>query len=242
MDLELLIRAPRVVSGERGEPEQARAIGVSNGRIEVLQPVDTQRRHGQCLSWVRTSSCCLASSTPMFTCASRATPNGRFATATRAAAAGGVTTLVDMPLDSVPATVRVESLAIKRSAAAGQRDVDVGSGAALFPATWAPRTAPRGRGARLQMLPREFWLGRLSPLNARQVHDAVAILRDLGWVLLVHAESGEAMAAIGEAHGPSYAGYLATRPRGLENLAVAEVIEAARTSGRSRAYRPPVQL
>jgi allantoinase len=38
------------------------------------------------------------------------------------------------------------------------------------------------------------------------------------------------MAAIGEAHGPSYAGYLATRPRGLENLAVAEVIEAARTS------------
>src|SRR5260370_222929 len=56
------------------------------------------------------------------------------------------------------------------------------------------------------------------------------MLRDLGSVLLVHAESGEAMATIGEAHGPSYAGYLATRPRGLENLAVAEVIEAARTS------------
>ena len=41
MDLDLLIRAPRVVSGERGEPEQARAIGVRNGRIEVLQPVDS---------------------------------------------------------------------------------------------------------------------------------------------------------------------------------------------------------
>jgi len=38
------------------------------------------------------------------------------------------------------------------------------------------------------------------------------------------------MAAIGEAHGPSYARYLATRPRGVENLAVAEIIEAARAS------------
>jgi allantoinase len=62
------------------------------------------------------------------------------------------------------------------------------------------------------------------------MHDALAVLRDLGSVLLVHAESAEAMAATGEAHGPSYAGYLATRPRGLENLAVAEVIEAARAS------------
>ena len=60
-------------------------------------------------------------------------------------------------------------------------------------------------------------------------------LRDLVSVLLVHAESREAVAAIGEAHGPSYAGYLATRPRGLENLAVAEVIEAAHEP-RSRAY------
>ena len=37
----LLIRAPRVVSGERGEPEQALAIRVSDGRIEALTPVDT---------------------------------------------------------------------------------------------------------------------------------------------------------------------------------------------------------
>ena len=41
MDLELLIRAPRVVSGERGAPEQARAIAVSNGRIEAVGPVDS---------------------------------------------------------------------------------------------------------------------------------------------------------------------------------------------------------
>src|SRR4051794_31697872 len=49
-----------------------------------------------------------------------------FATATRAAAAGGVTTIVDMPLNSLPPTVDVDSLSIKRKAAAGQVHVDVG--------------------------------------------------------------------------------------------------------------------
>src|SRR5882724_3464256 len=49
-----------------------------------------------------------------------------FATATRAAAAGGVTTLLDMPLNSLPPTVSVEALDLKRSVASGQCLVDVG--------------------------------------------------------------------------------------------------------------------
>ena len=49
-----------------------------------------------------------------------------FATATRAAAAGGVTTIVDMPLNSIPPTVDVEALAVKRRVAAEQAYVDVG--------------------------------------------------------------------------------------------------------------------
>ncbi len=47
-----------------------------------------------------------------------------FWTATRAAAAGGVTTLVDMPLNSVPETVNVEALEAKRAAARGKTWVD----------------------------------------------------------------------------------------------------------------------
>src|ERR671927_1608943 len=49
-----------------------------------------------------------------------------FASATRAAAAGGVTTLVDMPLNSLPPTVEVPALETKRKAAEGQCFVDVG--------------------------------------------------------------------------------------------------------------------
>src|SRR5690349_19550095 len=48
-----------------------------------------------------------------------------FDSATRAAAAGGVTTIVDMPLNSVPATVNVDALEAKRGAAAGKCHVDV---------------------------------------------------------------------------------------------------------------------
>src|SRR5438552_12709222 len=49
-----------------------------------------------------------------------------FATATRAAAAGGVTTVIDMPLNSLPPTVSGSALDAKRAAAAGQCYVDVG--------------------------------------------------------------------------------------------------------------------
>ncbi|HEV2619213.1 MAG TPA: amidohydrolase family protein, partial [Acidobacteriaceae bacterium] len=47
-----------------------------------------------------------------------------FATATRAAAAGGYTTLVDMPLNCLPETTTVAALELKRAAAAGQCTVD----------------------------------------------------------------------------------------------------------------------
>ena len=49
-----------------------------------------------------------------------------FASATRAAAAGGVTTIIDMPLNSIPPTVTVEALELKRAAARDQVFVDVG--------------------------------------------------------------------------------------------------------------------
>ena len=49
-----------------------------------------------------------------------------FATATRAAAAGGVTTIIDMPLNSIPPTIDVDALELKRSVAAASAAVDIG--------------------------------------------------------------------------------------------------------------------
>ena len=56
-----------------------------------------------------------------------------FETATRAAAAGGVTTLIDMPLHNSPATASVATLELKRGAAAGTCFVDVGFWGGLIP-------------------------------------------------------------------------------------------------------------
>jgi allantoinase len=232
VDLDLLIRAPRVVSGERGEPERARAIAVSNGRVEAVGPVDSPATARTVLELGSDVVVLPGIVDPhVHVCEPGNTEWEGFATATRAAAAGGVTTLVDMPVDSVPATVTAEALAAKRSAADGQCHVDVGFWGGVIPGNLGSLEPLHEAG----VLGFKCFLANsgsadFPPLNARQMRDALAILRDLGSVLLVHAESAEAMAAIGEAHGPGYAGYLATRPRGVENLAVAEVIEAARAS------------
>src|SRR5438445_4414869 len=56
-----------------------------------------------------------------------------FSTATRAAAAGGVTTLVDMPLNCIPVTTTGAALEAKRAACAGQLAVDVGFWGGVIP-------------------------------------------------------------------------------------------------------------
>lgn len=55
-----------------------------------------------------------------------------FESATKAAAAGGVTTVIDMPLNSIPPTTCVDALAVKKAAATGKCSVDVGFGADRF--------------------------------------------------------------------------------------------------------------
>src|SRR5438445_8388433 len=64
-----------------------------------------------------------------------------FATATRAAAAGGATTIVDMPLNSIPATTTLEALQIKAAALEGQCAVDVALWGGAVPGN-APELLP----------------------------------------------------------------------------------------------------
>jgi allantoinase len=59
-----------------------------------------------------------------------------FAAATPAAAAGGVTMIVDMPLNSIPPTVDIDALAIKRKAAEEQAYVDMGFWGGAVPGTY----------------------------------------------------------------------------------------------------------
>jgi len=229
---DLLIRAPRVVSG-RGDGEFAAAVGVREGSVAALMPLNHAAAAPSVLEL--DSSVVLMPGlvdSHVHICEPGNTEWEGFAAATRAAAAGGITTLVDMPLDSVPSTVSVGALELKRQAAAGQCHVDVGFWGGVIPGNRRDLVPLHQAG----VLGFKCFLARsgsddFPPVTGREMEDALGVLRGLGSPLLVHAESEEAAAAIGAAAGPSYADYLASRPRGVENLAVCQVIEAARRSG-----------
>jgi allantoinase len=153
-----------------------------------------------------------------------------FASATRAAAAGGVTTIVDMPLNSVPATTTLAGLAAKIEAADGQCHVDTGFWGGVVP----------GNAGEIEPLARRGVLGFkcfLSPSGVEEfghvgeedLHAALPILARHGLPLLVHAELPEALGAIDPAADPrAYATWLASRPPAAEDAAIDVLIRLAR--------------
>jgi allantoinase len=154
-----------------------------------------------------------------------------FATATRAAAAGGITTLVDMPIDSMPATVSVAALREKREAAAGKCLVDVGFWGGAVPGNLAEMGPMRDHGVLgFKCFLTDPGVPGFGPLDPAEMERALAAAADLGVPLLIHAESAE-LAGVESSPGRSYAAYLASRPREIENVAIAQVIEAARRTG-----------
>lgn len=230
-DCDLLIRAARVASSD-GQ-EAGRTIGVRDGRIVALQPFDARLTAPRELEFGRDVVVLPGLvDTHVHICEPGNTEWEGFSTATKAAAAGGITTLVDMPLDSIPTTVNVPAFEAKLEAASGECHVNVGFWGGVVP----------GNSGQLKPLHDAGVLGfkcfmvdsgtpDFAPVSPAQVETALGILGELDSPLLVHAESDEAMARVETPHGRDYAAYLASRPRGIENLAVAQVIEAARRSG-----------
>jgi allantoinase len=154
-----------------------------------------------------------------------------FATATAAAAAGGVTTIVDMPLNSVPPTTTLAGLDAKREVAEGQCFVDVGFWGGAVPGNGPDMRALHEAGVfgfkcfLLDSGVEEF--GWLAP---DQFSAAMALTAELGALMIVHAEDGSLVedSALDGAH---YAGFLASRPRAAEEAAIAMVVSAARATG-----------
>ena len=126
-----------------------------------------------------------------------------FASATRAAAAGGVTTLVDMPLNSIPPTTTVEALAAKRAATDGKLSVDVAFWGGAVPdnlGSLGPLHAAGVRGFKAFLTP--SGVDEFGHLDAEQLETALAEVAALGSVLIVHAEDPADLHADG-ALGPS---------------------------------------
>jgi allantoinase len=155
-----------------------------------------------------------------------------FATATAAAAAGGVTTILDMPLNSIPATTSVAALQAKWDAAAGQARVDVGFWAGAVPDSLGrlAELADAGTfGFKCFLL--DSGVAEFPPLSAAQLRQAMAEIAAFDGLLAVHAEDPEVIAAREIPHSTRYADFLASRPPAAENAAIETVIAAARDTG-----------
>ncbi|MGX4734009.1 allantoinase AllB [Kitasatospora griseola] len=156
-----------------------------------------------------------------------------FASATRAAAAGGVTTIVDMPLNSVPPTTSSAGLSAKRKAAEGRLWVDVGFWGGAVP----------GNLGELELLHRAGVFGFKSFLAPSGVDEfphltgpaeLVAALTEqarLGALAIVHAEDPAVLDAAPNIGGARYRDFLASRPDAAESVAVAGLLDCARRTG-----------
>ncbi|MFI7599589.1 allantoinase AllB [Actinoplanes sp. NPDC049681] len=150
-----------------------------------------------------------------------------FATATRAAAAGGVTAIVDMPLNSLPPTVNAEALEIKQAAATGQIHVDVGFWGGAIPGNAADLPGLHAAGVfGFKAFLADSGVPEFPPLDPGQLAEALAAVDAL---FVIHAEDPDHLHAA--VPSPAYADFLASRPPEAEHAAVATAIEAARAAG-----------
>src|SRR2546425_3655086 len=154
-----------------------------------------------------------------------------FDTATRAAAAGGVTTIVDMPLNSVPATTTSAALETKRAAARGQCHVDVAFWGGVVPGNAGELNAlvdAGVRGFKCFLVP--SGVDEFPMVGEGELREAMPILARRDVPLLVHAESPAVLEDVGRAFSTS------ARERG-ERAMVDAPKRLRREGGQASVYR-----
>ena len=155
-----------------------------------------------------------------------------FASATRAAAAGGVTTLVDMPLNSVPPTTDPAALVTKRRAAAGQCHVDVGFWGGAVPDSLgrlAELSAEGVFGFKCFLV--DSGVPEFPPLDLTELDHALAEVAGLDALMVVHAEDAGVLATAPTCAGSSYAGFVGSRPHEAEDVAISGLLDLAARHG-----------
>ncbi len=155
-----------------------------------------------------------------------------FATATRAAAAGGITTIVDMPLNSMPATTTLDALRVKREVAAGQVVVDVAFWGGAVPGNVAELRAMHEVGVvGFKCFLLDSGVPEFPPLDDAGLRAALAELASFDGLLIAHAEDEQVIAAAPEPAGASYPAFLASRPPAAEETAIGRLVAATRDTG-----------
>jgi len=155
-----------------------------------------------------------------------------FTSATRAAAAGGVTTLIDMPLNSIPATTTLAALHAKRDAARGRVHVDVGFWGGAIPGNTAdlePLHRAGVYGFKSFLAP--SGVDEFPHVDAAALDEALTEQARLGALAIIHAEAPHILDAAPQRPGRAYADFLASRPDAAETVAVGQLLDTAKRTG-----------
>jgi allantoinase len=148
-----------------------------------------------------------------------------FETGTRAAAAGGVTTILDMPLNSIPATTTVDALEAKRKAARGKSVVNVEFIGGVVPGNVGELEALRDAGVRaFKCFLSPSGVDEFPAVRERDLREAFPVLARLGLPLMVHAED-PACLLTPRGSSRKYGDYLTTRPVAAERAAITLLVE-----------------
>jgi allantoinase len=215
-DAVFYLTSPRVVLPEGTKPA---AIGISDGRIaEVLCPPPLAFPPGTTVH-----RCDHAAILPgIVDTHAHLNEPGRtewegFATATRACAAGGITTVVDMPLNSDPVTTTLAALQLKAAAVADHAAVDYGFWGGVVPGNVGELAAMVRAGVcGFKCFLCFSGIDDFPAASADDVDRALPRLRDLGVPLLVHAEIESPVLGLAGRDPRAYATYLASRPPRFE--------------------------
>ncbi|MFT4187419.1 MAG: allantoinase AllB [Aeromicrobium sp.] len=155
-----------------------------------------------------------------------------FASATEAAARGGVTTLVDMPLNSLPPTTTVAGLRAKQAATPGQLMVDVGFWGGAIPGNLAdlePLWEAGVYGFKCFLSP--SGVEEFPPLSPAEFTAALREVARLDALMIVHAEDAATLESAPCRPSRAYRDFVVSRPDVAEVVAVRRVLDGARETG-----------
>ncbi|BCT77534.1 allantoinase [Sinomonas cyclohexanicum] len=229
-EYDLVIRGQRVLTTAG---IVAREVGIVDGRIVALEPLGNALVGKETIELADDETLIpgLVDSHVHVNEPGRTEWEG-FASATKAAAAGGVTTIIDMPLNSIPPTVNVDALDVKRDSARTQAFVDVGFWGGAIPGNTGDLRALHDEGVfGFKCFLLHSGVDEFPPLDPDELEKDMAELASFDGLMIVHAEDSRAIDRAPSPEGDEYEGFLHSRPRGAENIAIAEVIERARWTG-----------
>ena len=154
-----------------------------------------------------------------------------FETATRAAAAGGISTVVDMPLNSIPATTTLQALRTKAAAAEGRCAIDYGFWGGVIPGNAGELEGMIDAGVTgFKCFLIHSGVDEFPHVTREDLDKAMPILARRGVPLIAHAElTAHEGAPTGDTR--TYRSYLESRPRKWEDDAIRMLIELCREHG-----------